>query len=174
MAFRVLQHKSCGVPELVTKIPIALDAFDVEANIPAQCRHCAEREAHGIRAIGFYAGGKIIARALGDACCHLWLSEICGALLDQRFQIDAVDKVERVEAVALCFRHLVAQGITHQAMDIDLSKWHFIGKVQRHHDHARHPEEDDVVPGDEYIRGVIQTHLRGVFRPAECAKGPQC
>ena len=40
-------------------------------------------------------------------------------------------------------------------------------------DHARHPEEDDVVAGDEHVRGVEIVEVRRLIRPAERGEGPE-
>jgi hypothetical protein len=41
-----------------------------------------------------------------------------GALLEQRFERDAVDQVHRVERVALGLAHLLAFGVAHQAVHV--------------------------------------------------------
>ena len=60
-----------------------------------------------------------------------------------------VDQLQRVEHVAERLRHLLALLITHQGMDIDGAERHLTHHGQLHHHHPRHPEEDDIEPGDQ-------------------------
>jgi hypothetical protein len=53
-----------------------------------------------------------VAFSILAASCGL--HQAGGALGDQRFQINAVDKVERVEHIALGLGHLLAFGIAYQ------------------------------------------------------------
>ena len=59
-------------------------------------------------------------------------------------------------------------------MDIDGLEGHFAGKAQRHHDHARDPEEDDVVARHEDVGGMEGSQGLRVLRPAKGAEGPEC
>ena len=61
-----------------------------------------------------------------------------------------VDPVQRVDAVALGLAHLLAFRVADQAVHIDVLERDLAGDVLGHHDHARHPEEDDVEAGDEH------------------------
>ncbi len=60
-----------------------------------------------------------------------------------------IDELQGVHGIALGLRHLGAGGVTHQSVDIDLVERHFFHEVHAEHHHPRHPEEDDVVRGDE-------------------------
>ena len=59
--------------------------------------------------------------------------------------------------VALGLRHLLAFGIAHQAVNVDRAERHVAVLVAAHevaiqHDHARHPEEQNVEAGDQQRR----------------------
>ena len=58
-------------------------------------------------------------------------------------------------------------------MDVDLAKRHVAHELQAHHDHPRHPEEDDVEAGDQYAGGIEGLERLGVLRPAEGRERPQ-
>ena len=51
---------------------------------------------------------------------------------------------------------------------------HLAREVRGHHDHACHPEEDDVVAGDQDAGGQVQIAVRCFVGPAHGAKGHQC
>ena len=60
-------------------------------------------------------------------------------------------------------------------MDVDVLKGSAAREVFGHHDHARNPEEDDVVTGNENRRGEVEV-VSGLvfapgFRPAQCGEG---
>ena len=46
--------------------------------------------------------------------------------------------------------HLLALCIPDEAMDIDRVKRYLASEVAGHHDHARHPKENDVKAGNQY------------------------
>src|SRR5208337_4047655 len=65
-----------------------------------------------------------------------------------------LDDVDWVHHVALGFRHLLALGIADQRVYVHSAEGYFamlIGahEVAVHHDHSRHPKEQDVKAGDE-------------------------
>ena len=70
---------------------------------------------------------------------------ILGAFL-LNSQGDAIDEVQRIETVALGFRHFLAFGIRDEAVDVHRVERNLVGKVQGHHDHSSDPKENDVVP----------------------------
>ena len=51
---------------------------------------------------------------------------------------------------------------------------HFIKKVQTHHHHPGHPEENNVKAGNQNISRVVARNLRRLFRPAKRRKRPKC
>ena len=55
-------------------------------------------------------------------------------------------------------------------MDVDAAERHLAGEVQRHHDHPRDPEEDDVEAGHEHGRRQEQILFDRFCRPAERRK----
>ena len=74
-------------------------------------------------------------------------------------------KLQRVHAGAVRLRHLRAFGGAHQRMqiearngiavrDVACEQVRVLHQVQAHHDHARVPEEKNVVAADEQARGI--------------------
>ncbi len=59
-------------------------------------------------------------------------------------------------------------GVTYQAVDIDFLEGNLTGEFQAHHDHAGHPEEDDVKTGHQHIGGIKVFHVLCLFWPAQC------
>ena len=102
------------------------------------------------------AFGEVLAGLLLDLGSLFGLAQAAGVLLHKRFQIAAVDDVERIERVALALAHLLAFGVAHEAVDVDVLKRCAAGEVLGHHHHARDPEEDDVVARNEHARGQIE------------------
>ena len=94
-------------------------------------------------------------------------------LRQQRVQVDAVDQVQRIQDIALGFRHLLAVRVTNQAVNINLMKWNIVHELQAHHDHSRNPEENDVEPGYQNVARVEGFQRLCFLRPALRAKRPQ-
>ena len=92
---------------------------------------------------------------LGDALRLLRVHQAGSALFDQSVEADAVDQIDRIEHVALGFRHLLAFAIADQAMHIDVLEGDLAGDLLGHHDHAGDPEEDDVETGDQHRRRQV-------------------
>ena len=65
--------------------------------------------------------------------------------LNKPLDIDTRDDVQGIERVAFALTHLLAFGITHEAVDVHVLKRDTVGKVLGHHNHSGNPEEDDVV-----------------------------
>ena len=89
------------------------------------------------------------------------------ALRDERFEIDAIDDVDRIEHVALALRHLLAFGVAHEAVHIDGVERHLAGEVRGHHHHPGDPEEDDVEARHEHGRRQERLQFLRLVRPAE-------
>ena len=59
-------------------------------------------------------------------------------------------------------------------MEEDGLEGSFPSELQPHHDHARHPEEQDVVPRLHNSGGVVPGEVgAGILGPAGGGKGPQ-
>ena len=95
--------------------------------------------------------------------------------------------IHRVNAVAQRLRHLAALLIANQAVQVKILKWNLratIGALPQKlwgmgasegtkHHHAGHPEEQNVIGGDQHVGGIELLQIRGLFRPAEGGKWPQ-
>ena len=85
-----------------------------------------------------------------------------------------VDDVERIHHVAQGFGHLASFLVPHQAVEEDGVERELARHAVRHHDHARHPEEEDVVPGFHHLRGEEFGHVLRLFvRPPERGERPE-
>ncbi|KAG1081065.1 hypothetical protein G6F40_015641 [Rhizopus arrhizus] len=80
---------------------------------------------------------------------------VAGTLGDQVGDGDAVDDVQRIEHVALALGHLLALAVADQAGEVDVLERDLPDQVVGGHDHARHPEEDDVETGDQHRRRQV-------------------
>src|SRR5580700_11629766 len=100
------------------------------------------------------AGGKLAAREPLDARGELWLHEAAGAFGDECIEIDAIDDIERVDDVALRLRHLLTLLIEDEPGDVNVTKRHVLHELEPEHQHACHPEENDVEAGDEHVGGI--------------------
>ncbi len=109
----------------------------------------------------------MVADVLLDLCLVLGAQQADGRFRQQLIERDAVYQIERIERVALGLRHLLAFGVAHDSVDVNVMERHFLGEVQRHHDHPSDPEEDDVEAGDQHRGRQEQVEVFGFFRPAE-------
>ena len=110
--------------------------------------------------------GKFLRVSLSISAAPAGLHHAAGALGDQVFEPDAVDHVDRVEHVALGFRHLLTLGVAHQAMDVDFVERDIVHELQAHHDHAGHPK-DDVETGDQHAGRIELLQAIGLLGPAQ-------
>jgi hypothetical protein len=84
----------------------------------------------------------------------------------QRVGAHFVDDVERIDDVALRLRHLLPLLVAHETVEEDLAERRTAREAQAHHDHARHPEEEDVEAGDERVGRVEELEVGRLIRPA--------
>ena len=85
----------------------------------------------------------------------------------------AVDDLQRVKGVAEALGHLAALGVAHDAVEDDVPEGRLAHEVVAGHDHARHPEEEDVGAGDEVVRRVIEGQILGPLGPAQRRERPE-
>ena len=84
------------------------------------------------------------------------------------------NNIQRVQHVALGLGHLLSLGVAHQAVQVDRVEGHLVSELQRHHHHARNPEEQDVVAGLQHAGRVEALQvLRILLRPAHCCERPK-
>jgi hypothetical protein len=132
-----------------------------------------EGEAQRVGAVGGNAVREFLLGGLAHLGRGLGLAQAGGALVQQRVQRDAVDQVHRVEHIAFGLGHLLALGVAHQAVDVDVLERHLAGEVLGHHDHPGDPEEDDVVAGDQHRGGQEEVLLQRLLGPAQGGEGHQ-
>ena len=82
----------------------------------------------------------------------------------QRVGAGLVDRLERVDDVALRLRHLLAVGVADQAGEVDRPEGLVAGQLDAQHHHPGDPEEDDVVarlhdraPGSSGARSAVSS-----------------
>ncbi len=83
-----------------------------------------------------------------------------------------LDDLDGIDHVALGLRHLLAVGVAHQRVDVDVPEGHvsvFVSahEVAIHHDHARHPEEQDVEASNEQRRRIKRIQVGRRIGPAQ-------
>ena len=171
--FCLHQNETGGVPQLVAEIAVAFDAAEIETDVAPGRGECGKGKAQGVGAEGRDAVRELLAGRLFNGRCHLRLHQARGAFLDQGFQLDAVDQVDRVEHVALGLRHLLAVRVADQAVDVHFSERHVVHELEAHHDHAGNPEKDDVETRDQHAGRVVALQFGCLFGPAQGRERPQ-
>ncbi|KAG1458113.1 hypothetical protein G6F57_014757 [Rhizopus arrhizus] len=176
-ALGVHQGEAAGVPQLVAEVLVALGAVHVELDVAAVGGQRGDGEAQRVGTVGGDAVREFLAGGLLDLLHHLRLHQVAGTLGDQVVDGDAVDDVQRIEHVALALGHLLALAVADQAGEVDVLERDLPDQVVGGHDHARHPEEDDVETGDQHRRrqvAVEATLGHGLLvRPAQGGERPQ-
>ena len=102
------------------------------------------------------AVGVVFAKLLFDVGRLFRLTKTHRVLLDEVFEVDPLNDVERVEGVALALGHLLPFGVAHETVDVDVLEGNASREVARHHHHAGDPEEDDVVARHEHGARQVQ------------------
>ena len=83
------------------------------------------------------------------------------------------NEVERVGRVAEGFGKFPPLAVADQSGEINVPEGELPHVFEAGHDHAGHPEEDDIGSGDEIRRGVEFLQLRCLFRPTHGGKRPE-
>src|SRR5699024_4861483 len=106
----------------------------------------------------------------------------------QRISTVITHPVHWVNAVAQRLRHLTAMLITHQTVQIEIPErnlwaafcplpqqlWGLSSSESSEHHHARYPEEDNVVGGNQNVSWVELLSIWSLLWPPEGRKWPQC
>src|SRR5690606_38709113 len=88
----------------------------------AVCLHTLHREIHIVAGRGAYQEGEA-----------------------QGISAKIVHDNQRIDHVAICLRYLAPVLITNQAVQVNRIEGYPAGELQSHHDHARHPEDQNVI-----------------------------
>ena len=91
----------------------------------------------------------------------------------ERIRTVLFNDLHGVDAVAEGLRHLAPLAVAHESVDKDIAERHIAAEAQPHHDHACHPEEDDVIARHEHRRRVEMAQIDRLLRPAECLERPE-
>ncbi len=92
----------------------------------------------------------------------------------QRVGAVVVHPLQRIDGVARRLGHLLAVRIADHAVQRDhLERLDAVHRVEPEHHHPGHPEEQDVVAGDEHAGRIELPQIRGVVRPAQRGERPQ-
>ena len=86
-----------------------------------------------------------------------------------------VDEHQRVGAVAERFRHLAAQLVANDTGEIHIAEWHVAEILITRHNHACHPEENNVGGGNKVAGGIVILDflIAGVADAVKERNGPQ-
>lgn len=166
----------------------------------AGARAVHQRELGGVEQLGYEAArGQRVRVADGQIAAGLGAA---GQGEAQRVGAVGVDPVERVDAVAARLRHLLAVLVADQAVQEHVFERHLllaaltggptrrpttaphgiaprccdrgiVADVHAEHHHPGHPEEQDVVTGDEHAGGIELRQLGGRVGPAHRGERPQ-
>ncbi|MPM75030.1 hypothetical protein SDC9_122021 [bioreactor metagenome] len=83
-----------------------------------------------------------------------------------------LDDFQRIDTITEGFTHLPALAVPHDAVNKDRLKRALVHDFVAKHDHARHPEEDDVIARDKRAGRIEILQLLRLFRIAERGKWP--
>ena len=86
---------------------------------------------------------------------------------------ELLDHVDRIDAVALRFRHPFAVAVENLGMDEHVVERNLADVVQARDHHPGDPERDDVAAGDEHAGGIIIGQFGRLLRPAEGRMRPE-
>ncbi len=128
--------------------------------------HEAGRIPHliGKVAVGLHAGEREVNVVAGSGAGEEGEAQGVTAVL--------VYDLQRIYHVVLGAAHLLTVFVPHHPVQVDVVEWDVASTLQPHHDHPRHPEEQDVVAGLEDGGGVEVAQILGVVGPAQGGKGP--
>ena len=81
--------------------------------------------------------------------------------------------LQGVDAVAQRFGHFAPLVVPDQTVDEHGVEGRLAGVLAAGEDHAGHPEENDVVAGDQHVGGIEILEILGLLGPAQSGEGPQ-
>ena len=148
VAIEIHLHEACGVPNL------------------------RDKRAGGLRARRAHQFARLLVELRVEL--HILAARDKGEQVEAH-RVGAVhlDQVHGVDAVALGFRHAAAVFGQDGRVDENVVERYLAREVDGAHDHARHPQRDDVACRNQHFRGVVPFQLLGGVRPALRGKGPQ-
>ena len=91
----------------------------------------------------------------------------------QRVRAVLRDHIQRIGRVAQRFGELAPEAVAYDARKIDVAERMRSLELVSGHDHARHPEEDDIRSGHQVVGRVEEFLFRGLFRPTHDRERPQ-
>mmetsp|Transcript_38932 Transcript_38932/g.105434 ORF Transcript_38932/g.105434 Transcript_38932/m.105434 type:complete len:282 (+) Transcript_38932:607-1452(+) len=141
----VAEAEARGVPDLVAEVAVPDHSVDVEVYVPSLQRVGQQAEAQGVRTALRDAVGEVLLLAL-LGLLDLLVGEV--PLMEfvlQGIKGDALNHLDGVDHIAQALGHLAPMGVTHHGMQVDRGEGQLPRQADRHHDHSRYPEEQDVV-----------------------------
>eukprot|EP00754_Rhynchopus_humris_P043566 Rhum_TRINITY_DN3360_c0_g1::Rhum_TRINITY_DN3360_c0_g1_i1::g.10617::m.10617 len=142
-----------GVPQLVAEVAVRHNLLDVEVHVAARRGVREQTDPEGVAAA---LGNALIAEGLLlelHSPLHLSLRQVAlQELVVEGLQGDATAHVKRVDDVAERLAHLASLLVAHHRVQVHGVERQLVQEDQRRHDHARHPEEQDVVASLEQLR----------------------
>ena len=91
----------------------------------------------------------------------------------ERVRAVGVHHVDGVGRVVQALGHLAPEVVADDRGEVDVAEGHVAHELESRHDHAGHPEEDDVRPRHQALGGVEPAEVRVVPGPVEDREGPE-
>ena len=130
MAVCMAEHVPRSIPYFVAKISVALHTANVELDVAPRGSERIKCIAECIGAISGNALRELFAGRFFNFFCQLRLHQIGRALGYQRFKLDAIDQVNRVQHVPFGFGHFLSLTIADESMHVYGVKRHFVHELQ--------------------------------------------
>ena len=172
MVFCVAQHIPRCIPDLIAEVPVAFHSTDIEFDVAPRRSQRVKGVTQCVGAISGNAVWKLFASRLFNFGGQLRLHEMGSTFGDERLELDTVDEINRVQHIALGLGHLLSFPVAHQSMHVHGMEGHLFHEMQRHHDHARDPKEDDVETRHQDGRRVKSGEIIIIVWPAQRGECP--
>lgn len=138
-------HKFEGLPDLVAELSKGDNLIDIEIDVSALHHVGQESKSQGIRAALRNTLSKLMLQLSNRRVLLSFRQSAILYFVDKIVKGSSIDDLERVYSVALGFTHLGTLAVTHHRMKEHFFEGQFAGQPQRHHHHASHPEEQDIM-----------------------------
>ena len=84
-----------------------------------------------------------------------------------------VHDFHRINAVPEGFRHFASLAVPNKTVNEYVAEGNVLPECQAHHDHAGHPEENDIISRNQSARGIEMFEFLCFLRPPHGLKGPK-
>mmetsp|Transcript_20475 Transcript_20475/g.38935 ORF Transcript_20475/g.38935 Transcript_20475/m.38935 type:complete len:281 (-) Transcript_20475:239-1081(-) len=150
-----------------------MHAENVKVDVARLCGVRHQSEAERVRATLRNAIGEILGLPVLGLLDLLRIQVSVLKSSMQIFEGDTLHHLDGIDHVAEGLGHLAAVCVAHHGVQIHLLERHLAREREAHHHHARHPEEEDVVPRLQQRPGEKVVQVRGLLRPSHGGEGEQ-